>query len=78
MGKLVRIESFANTTFKKCECCDRNKDLYFQATIYDHKSPDRIIGGMKLCKDCGINLGAILDLDVSAERTKNEFKFFND
>lgn len=73
--ELFKIESFANTIYKKCDCCGRVKDLYFQSTIYSHEFPDRVIGNQRYCKQCGLNLAKILNLDASAERTTNEFRF---
>lgn len=56
----IIITTLRYPTLKKCECCDRVKDIYFKGTIKDFETPDFEIGSLCLCRDCGENLNKIL------------------
>lgn len=71
----MSITTLAHTVYKKCECCNRVKDIYFKLVILDAKSATYLVGDLDLCKSCGENFGDILNIPVSTENIKTEFKF---
>ncbi len=40
----------------KCSSCDRVRDIYYKALIYDVEDKKQIVGDLELCKLCGENL----------------------
>lgn len=63
-------------TLKKCECCNRVKDIYFIASIMDFEETEKIVGDLDLCKECGSNLNKILGNERPlGEKIIKEFTF---
>ena len=52
-----KILSRANTIYRKCECCDRVRDLYFKMCVYDAEHGKFLVGTIDLCKNCGVAAG---------------------
>lgn len=75
MNNALTIENFAQTSYRKCDCCKRVRDIYFRLNIRDAESASMLIGSIELCELCGKNFGEIINKRVSTERTKTEFKF---
>lgn len=75
LGQALMIESFAQTAYRKCECCNRVRDIYFRLNIKDAETHTMIVGSIDLCKDCGENLGEIIGQKPKTERVLTEFKF---
>lgn len=73
--RCLRIATLAHTVYKKCECCDRVKDIYFKLNILDANQASLLVGDIDLCKTCGENLGDILSIKVSTENVMNNFSF---
>ncbi len=71
----LKIESFANTSYRKCECCGRPKDIYFRFNVKDADTASMLVGSFELCKDCGQQIGAILGIEASIEHVVKEFTF---
>ena len=71
----LKIISLAHTIYKKCECCDRVKDIYFQMLVYDSASGSFLYGNFLLCKTCGENLGDVLNISINTAGTASTFKF---
>lgn len=70
-----KILSRANTIYRKCECCDRVRDLYFKMCVYDAEHGKFLVGTIDLCKNCGENFGDLLRISVSSDGTESDFKF---
>ncbi len=73
--KVLALESYAQTVYRKCECCKRVRDIFFRLNVKDALTGDMLVGSLELCKDCGKNFGEITNTEVKAERTIEEFKF---
>lgn len=73
--KALKVATLAHTIYKKCECCDRVKDIYFKMQILDAAEASYLVGDLDLCKTCGQNLGDILNIKVSTENVMTDFKF---
>lgn len=71
----ITITTLAHTVYKKCECCNRVKDIFFKLSINDAKTSSFLVGDLDLCKTCGQNFGDILNIPVSTESVLTEFKF---
>lgn len=69
------LEGFAQTAYRKCECCKRVRDIYFRLNIRDAETATMLVGSLELCKECGQNMGAITQTKIKTERTITEFKF---
>lgn len=65
----------------KCECCNRVRDIFYKATIYNVDSSNEtgqelIMGDLDFCKNCGDNFSkAIGNEEPPNEFTIKEFKF---
>lgn len=70
----LKITSLANKVYKKCECCDRVKDVYFTLLIYDAPTGEYLQGSIALCRVCGENLGDVLNIPVTKDAGTG-FKF---
>ncbi|RUS49737.1 hypothetical protein QI30_19720 [Kurthia sp. 3B1D] len=70
----LKIVSLANKVYKKCECCDRVKDVYFTLLIYDAPTGEYLQGTIALCRVCGENLGDVLNIPVTTDGDTG-FKF---
>lgn len=75
IDKYLRITTLAHTIYKKCECCNRVRDIFFKMMVKDAETGNLLVGDFDLCKSCGQNFGDILSLDVSTENVITEFKF---
>lgn len=73
--KCLKMASLAHTVYKRCECCNRVKDIYFKLSILDAKQASFLVGDLDLCKSCGQNIGDILTIKVSTENILNDFSF---
>lgn len=71
----LKIVTFAQTVYKKCECCGRVRDIFFKLNVFDSKTNKMLVGDFDLCKFCGENLGDILKIDTAAENTVRNFSF---
>lgn len=59
----IEIASLRHPTLKKCEICDRVKDIFFRVVIKDYDNSDFEVGTLNTCKDCGTNLNKILGVE---------------
>ena len=73
--KCLNIATLAHTVYKRCECCNRVKDIYFKLNILDAAQASFLVGDIDLCKSCGQNIGDILSIKVSTENVLTDFKF---
>ena len=73
--KCLKIATLAHTVYKRCECCNRVKDIYFKLNILDAAQASFLVGDFDLCKSCGQNIGDILSIKVSTENVLTDFKF---
>lgn len=73
--KALGIEGFAQTAYRKCDCCKRVRDIYFRLNIRDADSATMLVGSLELCEQCGKNMGEIINKKVSVEQTQTEFRF---
>ena len=72
--KCLQIATLAHTIYKRCECCNRVRDIYFKLTILDAAQASYLVGDLDLCKTCGQNIGDILAIKVSTENVLSNFK----
>lgn len=77
INDFIKLETFAQTAYHKCECCSRVRDIYFRANIYDADTAQMLVGSFELCKDCGANFGTILNQKVTTESVVTDFSFDN-
>lgn len=75
MGNSLGITTLAHTVYKKCECCNRVRDIYFKMTVKDAKTGTFLVGDFDLCKSCGQNFGDILNIQISTESLVTDFNF---
>lgn len=76
MNNKIEIKTLRYPTLKKCEICDRVKDIYFRTTIKDYDTPEFEVGNLNCCKDCGSNLSKILgNKENLGESIVKEFTF---
>ncbi|HWL22199.1 MAG TPA: hypothetical protein VNR38_00360 [Ureibacillus sp.] len=75
MINAMQITTLAHTVYKKCECCNRVKDIFFKLSIKDAKTSSFLVGDFDLCKTCGQNFGDILNIPVSTDNVLTDFKF---
>lgn len=73
--KALALESYAQTVYRKCECCKRVRDIFFRLNVKDAATGEMLVGSLELCKDCGKNFGEITSTEATTERTVEEFKF---
>lgn len=73
--KGLQITTLAHAVYKKCECCNRVKDIFFKMAVKDAKTGNLLVGDFDLCKNCGQNFGDILNLTVDVEKTVTDFQF---
>ena len=72
----IIIATLRYPTIKKCEVCDRVKDIYFKAIIKDCENPEFEVGSLNCCKECGQNLNEILEnKEKIGETVVKEFNF---
>lgn len=75
MDKLIKLETFSQAAYHKCECCSRVRDIFFRANVYDAKTGHMLVGSFELCKSCGENFGQIINQDVSTDSVVTDFSF---
>lgn len=73
----LKLISFAQTSYRKCECCSRVRDIYFRLNVSDADTGTMLVGSFELCKECGANFGDILNTKINTERTVTDFNFGN-
>lgn len=71
----LKIESLAQSVYKKCNICGKVKDNFFKLSVYDAKTAKLLVGSLDLCKFCGENVGDILNVYTEAGVTITEFTF---
>lgn len=74
-NQFIKLETFAQAAYHKCECCSRVRDIFFRANIYDADTGDMLVGSFELCKTCGENMGKILNQKATSESVVTEFSF---
>ena len=67
------IQQLSQSKYKKCECCDNVRDIYFTLMVYDNQK--FLIGTIDLCKKCGESWGDILNMPDRIETTTREIIF---
>ncbi|UUV99922.1 hypothetical protein [Vagococcus luciliae] len=77
MTKGLKIETLAQTNYKKCDLCDKVKDIFFKLFVYDAQSASMIVGTLDLCKFCGENAGDLLSLKTDPKNITTDFTFNN-
>ena len=71
-----KIITFQNPAYKKCECCDRVKDIFYRAEVMDFETETMLAGSFDMCKGCGENFADIIGQTVTKERKfKGGFSF---
>lgn len=76
MKDFIKITILKYPTLKKCECCDRVRDIYFKLSIKDFDDPELITGDLNMCKQCGDNFNSILGNENKlGEKLVKEFTF---
>ena len=73
--KCLIVATLAHTLYKRCECCNRVKDIYFKLSVLDAAQATYLVGDLDLCKTCGENFGDILNIQISTENVVTDFKF---
>ena len=73
--KCLKVATLAHTIYKRCECCNRVKDIYFKLSVLDAAQATYLIGDLDLCKSCGENFGDILSIPIDSSKTITNFKF---
>jgi hypothetical protein len=71
----IKIINLAQPVYKKCECCNRVKDILFKMSILDAKTGTMLVGDFDLCQNCGENISDVLNLDIKKEVTVKGFSF---
>ncbi|THB60601.1 hypothetical protein [Vagococcus silagei] len=71
----MKIESLAQSVYKKCDICNKVKDNFFKLSVYDAKTQELLVGSLDLCKFCGENIGDILNVTTEPGVTVTEFDF---
>ena len=73
--KCLKVATLAHTIYKRCECCNRVKDIYFKLSVLDAAQATYLIGDLDLCKSCGENFGDILNITIDSSKTITNFNF---
>ena len=72
----IKIISLAQPIYKKCECCNRVKDVFYKLNIFDSQTGQKLVGDIDFCKSCGENFSDIMHVQLPAsELVITEFKF---
>lgn len=72
----IKICQYAESVYKKCDCCGRPKDNVYKVLIMSVDLQNRVAGELSLCRKCGNNLAKIVGADVPPEEeVVKEFKF---
>ena len=76
MKNHIKITLLKYPTLKKCECCERVRDVYYKTQILDFDDNDLIVGDLDMCKQCGDNMNKILGGELNlGEKLVKEFTF---
>ena len=73
--KCLQVATLAHTIYKRCECCNRVKDIYFKLSVLDAAQAKYLVGDFDLCRNCGENFGDILNIKISTSETVSNFTF---
>lgn len=71
----LQVATLAHTIYKRCECCNRVKDIYFKLSVLDAAQSKYLVGDFDLCRSCGENFGDILNIKISTSETISNFTF---
>ena len=71
----MKLESYAQTAYRKCDNCKWVRDIFFRLNNYDAESGQTLVGSLELCKECGQNFGELLGQPAETEHTLREFTF---
>lgn len=75
-NEFITINLLKFPKLQKCSCCNRVRDIYYKAIIYDVTNTDLVVGDLELCKQCGDNFNRALGSDLDAnEKVVKEFIF---
>ena len=77
MNKYVSINVLARPVYKKCSCCERVMDVFYQVNIKAVKRTNCIQGTLMFCKECGDNLNDALGNEEQANETVIKTFTFN-
>lgn len=77
MNKYIDINVLARPVYKKCSCCERVLDLYYQVNIKSVKRVNCLQGSLMFCKECGDNLNDVLGNETAANETVVKTFTFN-
>ena len=78
MKEYIKLIPLKRAKFKKCQCCEKVQDLYYEAMIFDHNNSDLLVGSISLCKLCGQNLSRIMGNEYDpGTKVIKEFSFGN-
>lgn len=77
MNKYIDINVLARPVYKKCSCCERVLDLYYQVNIKSFKRVNCLQGSLMFCKECGDNLNDVLGNETAANETVVKTFTFN-
>lgn len=69
MNKYIIINVLARPVYKKCSCCERILDLFYQVNIKAVKRTNCIQGSLWMCKECGDNINDALGNEKPANET---------
>ena len=76
MKEYIKLISLKRSKFKKCECCEKVQELYYEAMIFDYDNPALLVGSIALCKLCGQNLNRIMGNEYDpGTKVIKEFSF---
>ena len=76
MNEYLNIVLLKYQSTKKCECCDRVRDIFYRIDVKDHEDSSLIVGDLDLCKQCGDNFNKILGGRLNlGEKLIKEFSF---
>lgn len=76
MNNHINIDILKYPRLQKCNCCNRVKDIFYQAKIKDFENDKFVVGDLDLCKQCGDNLNKIIGNELNlGESVVKEFKF---
>lgn len=70
-----KIVTFQNPSYKKCESCDRVKDIFYRCEMMDAKTKTMLCGSFDLCNVCGENFADVIGQKVVKERKVGGFTF---
>lgn len=76
MNEYIEINILAAPVYRKCGCCGRVVDVYYQVNIKNHKNKRLLQGQLDFCKVCGENLNTIVGNEIPpGEEIVKKFEF---